>query len=101
MKNLILKNDFHLTQVTLRVSCEDEIKAGTNFKLSPSQVKRAFYVLCGSKDCCCGGVAGERSGWHKLGNQEVQLDILEEKRNYYNDPVGATVVITKVAFDNF
>lgn len=48
---LTLTNDFHHTEVRLRV---------TGNQLSPNQVRRARRILCGISDCSCGGVAGER-----------------------------------------
>jgi hypothetical protein len=95
MRKLTLRNDFHLTEVTLNINLE-EIKVGETFKLSPSQLKRSFRELCGMKDCCCGGVAGQRAKWHEIDGVEVQLEIMEGQRGYYNTPVPATVAIVEI-----
>lgn len=92
MRKLTLRNDFHLTEVTLNINLE-EIKVGVTFKLSPSQLKRSFRELCGMNDCGCGGVAGQRAKWHEIDGVEVQLEIMEGQRGYYNTPVPATVAI--------
>lgn len=95
MRKLTLKNDFHNSEVTLNIDLE-KIKVGETFKLSPSQLKRSFRELCGMKDCCCGGVAGQRAKWHEIDGVEVQLEIMEDERGYYNTPVPATVAILAV-----
>jgi hypothetical protein len=46
-----LFNDFHNTEVTLRL---------TGSYLSAYQVKKAWKVLCGSRDCSCGNIMGMR-----------------------------------------
>ena len=62
MKNVTIKNRFHNTEATLRVSDENfqEVEHGNEHlafvKLSESQVKRADKTLCGMKDCMCGGI---------------------------------------------
>lgn len=50
-----LTNSFHGSQVTLFAVVDDR-----NLYLSKKQAKRAHAKLCGSADCACGGVFGER-----------------------------------------
>ncbi|MFZ6755745.1 hypothetical protein ACO0K9_00880 [Undibacterium sp. Ji50W] len=58
MTIITLKNDFHNTEVTLRMksSCPTE-----------AQVKKSWNTLCGIKGCTCGNVMGMR------GPQEVEM----------------------------
>jgi len=53
---ITVRNDFHNTQINLRLCYEWR----SGFELTPSQVQRARRVLCGVKDCTCGGALGER-----------------------------------------
>lgn len=52
MKTITLKNEFHGTQVRLRVP-----KSG---RLTPRQMRRAKEKLCGVSTCTCGDAAGCR-----------------------------------------
>lgn len=58
-----IRNDFHNTEVAVRVP-DDGV-------LSPSQVRRVRSKLCGMPDCKCGGVLGER------GRQDVEVVYIE------------------------
>jgi hypothetical protein len=95
MRKLTLKNEFHNREVTLNIDLKT-IKEGATFELTPNQIKRANRELCGIKDCCCGGVAGQRADWHKIDDKEVSLEIQEKQRGYYNKPVNAVVIITGI-----
>ena len=95
MAKLTLKNDFHDTEVTLKITLA-EIKEGATFELSPNQVKRAHRELCGTGDCCCSGHTGARAPWHKIDGKEVQLELLQGQRDCYNTPVSTKVYITKI-----
>lgn len=46
-----LKNDFHNTEVTVRV-----LRRSTH--LTKYQMRRVNNALCGMADCCCGGIRG-------------------------------------------
>lgn len=50
------RNDFHQTEVTLRVVVNDQDFA----RLSQAQANKAHRVLCGSKSCTCGDEIGRR-----------------------------------------
>ena len=54
-----LTNDFHNSQVTVRIP-EDGV-------LSAATTKRVYRELCGSSDCECGGIRGKQEllpdGW--------------------------------------
>lgn len=60
MTTVTLTNDFHHTDVTLRVP-----ESGI---LSESQVRRARRELCGIEGCTCGGNLSER------GRQTVEIE---------------------------
>jgi len=65
MTTVTLRNEFHGSEVTLRVNsmpCE----------LSASQVRRARNTLCGISGCTCGGPLGER------GPQDVRVDYIDQ-----------------------
>lgn len=57
---MIIRNNFHNSEVTLRASAGQE--------LTLAQVLRARRTLCGIEGCTCGGTLGER------GPQEVEVD---------------------------
>jgi len=67
-KKIKLYNDFHGTEVTLRVK---------NNIVTPCQVKRAWRELCGIKGCTCGDQLGGR------GPQEVQYNIYLKEGTVY------------------
>lgn len=58
--NIILRNSFHGTTVSLRAEYGQE--------LSHSQIRRARNTLCGVNGCTCGGNLGERGS-----NPEVEV----------------------------
>jgi len=62
-----LYNDFHNTEVTLRVS-------DLPVTLSSNQIRRARKELCGVDGCTCGGPLGER------GPQDVVVDAFSSNR---------------------
>ena len=72
---ITLSNDFHRTQVTLRV-----VELGR--PLSKNQIRRARQTLCGHDGCLCGGVLGER------GEQPVEiiLELEESEKIVLEDP---------------
>ncbi|MFA4834926.1 MAG: hypothetical protein WC749_02475 [Dehalococcoidia bacterium] len=74
-KTLVLKNDFHNTQVNLRVKHDGAVEVMDIIKLTPGQVKKSHRSLCGSADCTCSGDLGTRAPWHELGGVEVKLSI--------------------------
>ncbi len=95
MKNLVLKNDFHNSEVTLRVNHAGEIEVDDVIKLSAGQVKKAQNTLCGIDGCLCSGELGTRAGWHQLGDQEVKLsENVEYDRN--GKIIGASLYIEKI-----
>ena len=57
MSAVTLTNDFHYTQVTLRLEL--------GRPLSSHQIRRSRESLCGVDDCTCGGDLGQR-GWQGL-----------------------------------
>ncbi len=59
---ITIRNDFHNRKVTLRTY--------VNARLTLRQIRRARRELCGSPDCTCGGVLGER------GPQDVRIQDL-------------------------
>jgi hypothetical protein len=67
MKKITIRNKFHNTEATLVPSKIQEVEQGHEHvifaTLSDSQVRRADKVLCGMKDCKCGGIhaAGEQT----------------------------------------
>ena len=65
MTTIVLKNDFHGTQVRLRVL---EFTSSQPAILSSSQVDRARRKLCGMAGCTCSGILGQR------GKQEVAIN---------------------------
>ena len=61
MKKITLRNDHHMTSVTL-IPNDDSLSAG--------QIRKAKKVLCGISDCQCSGTDGTR------GPQDGNLDII-------------------------
>jgi hypothetical protein len=53
MRQITLSNDFHNTEVRIRV-------ASLPATLSPSQGARVRRQLCGQRDCTCGDVRGRQ-----------------------------------------
>ena len=56
---ITLKNDFHRTEVRVRV------QGGSPWKLTLRQSQRVDRELCGMTECRCGGVRG---------HQDVEID---------------------------
>lgn len=56
MTIITIRNDFHDSTATLRISWSADGSA----LLSRRQVQRAKRALCGARDCACGGVLGCR-----------------------------------------
>ena len=96
MKNLTLKNDFHNSEVTLRVKHIGEIAEGDIIEISAGQVKKAQNALCGIDECTCSGSLGIRADWHMLDDTEVKISYstYQNQRNGRND--GAKLCIEQV-----
>ena len=85
MPKILLINDFHGTEATVRpVPITDGRFAGY-YKVSQRVSKRLHNALCGSRDCTCGDTFGARVGPYievinqdYNGNYIVQLHIGED-----------------------
>jgi hypothetical protein len=51
--DIIATNNFHGTEIALRVRISNRLPDGFNASLSPEQVRRARLALCPSPDCRC------------------------------------------------
>ena len=76
MKTITLKNDFHNTEVNIRVSGKSP------WTLSVSQTKRVDRTLCGMADCSCGGIRGPQNvsidyDSDRDGNMQYVLDTVD------------------------
>lgn len=91
-KTLTLKNDFHNTEVNLRVKLE----TGDVIELSAGQVKRAKRELC-TQGCICSGVTGSRSAWHEIDGRAVQLGFQPYENPRTGKLESVTVWIERVA----
>ncbi len=85
MEKLILRNDFHNTEVTLRINPNINSKGTHDFTLSTGQVKKANKTLCGIKDCACSGYLGCHGGNYEIKtivdhyNVRLEIDYNEDK----------------------
>ena len=60
MNNVILRNNFHNTSVTIRCPVFLHIHNEAKIYPSVSQIRRAKRELCGIDGCTCSGDAGTR-----------------------------------------
>lgn len=54
-KLITLTNDFHGTEITIRVKAKDNY-----YIISRYQMNRMWKILCGHKDCTCSNSMGTR-----------------------------------------
>lgn len=66
--NLTLTNDFHNTEVTIRVTKLPHI-------LTPSQRRHIWRKLCGIPGCTCGIIRGKQYHEHQLLEFKWEQDI--------------------------
>jgi hypothetical protein len=83
-KKLVLKNDYHNTQVTLRVEHNGKIEIDDVIELTAGQIKKTQKLLCGIAECLCAGDLGTRGNWHDLDGEEVKL----QEEIFYNNRTG-------------
>lgn len=57
-RTVTLSNDFHGTEVTLRLRARDDGR----YSVTRSQARRAWRELCGHDGCTCGDTFGARGG---------------------------------------
>lgn len=93
-KKLVLKNDFHNTEVILRVKHNGKVEIGDVVELTASQVKKAKSALC-CKDCICSGELGTRAYWHRLGDNEIKFEDTIRQDNQ-GRITGATLYIRTI-----
>lgn len=96
MKKLLLKNNFHNTQVMLRVKHDGVLERGTNFELSIGQVKKAHRELCAA-GCICSGVTGARALYHEVNGNAVRLGFETHENARTGQLEGVTVWVEEVA----
>ena len=77
MPKILLSNDFHGTEATVRpVPITDGRFAGY-YKVSQRVAKRLHNALCGSRDCTCGDTFGARSGHYlEVINQDYDRNFI-------------------------
>jgi len=76
-KKVTLTNNFHNSEVSLRLELMESGKYKGFYKVSPNQTKQAYNKLCGISGCTCGDTFGSRGGIHlELINQDYD-------NNYY------------------
>jgi hypothetical protein len=72
MRTIEYRNTFHNTSVRVRVRVTDLVESNgqdpLRVRLSPAQVRRVRWELCGISDCCCGSHSNfspplSDSGW--------------------------------------
>jgi hypothetical protein len=95
-KTLTLKNDFHNTEVDLRVKHDGKLEAWDAIELSVGQVKRAKRELC-TQGCICSGATGARSQWHEIDGWAVQLGFQPNENPRTGKLESVTVWIERVA----
>ena len=94
-KVMTLYNDFHNTEVNLRVGHIGEIEVNDLIEISENQVKKAKKILC-CKDCICSNSVGIRAEWHKLGSEEVKLSSEEIYDSKTGKIVGYQFIVDQV-----
>ena len=62
MKKISLTNDFHNTSATLHPQMVTSGRFTGYYRISRRSTLRLRSKLCGSTDCSCGGIFGERGG---------------------------------------
>jgi hypothetical protein len=75
--NIRLKNDFHNSEVSIRPRKITGGRFADLYLITRSQALRARHILCGVRECTCGGNFGER-----MKGCPIILENEDYERNY-------------------